>query len=89
MFRRALSMCPINFVFVSYKVKKQEFSGYKRVVYAKTLGATLTGVENIADHGTNGPRKYFMLAEIKKGRKKKGERKKRREGQKKIIERKR
>jgi F0F1-type ATP synthase assembly protein I len=36
-------------------------------------------VENIADHGTNGPRKYFMLAERKKGRKKKGERKKRME----------
>jgi hypothetical protein len=33
-------------------------------------------MENIADHGTNGPRKYFMLAERKKGRKKKGERKK-------------
>ena len=34
------------------------------------------GVENIADHGTIGPRKFFMLAEWKKGRKKKGERKK-------------
>jgi hypothetical protein len=32
-------------------------------------------VENIADHGTIGPRKYFMLAERKKRRKKKGERK--------------
>jgi transposase len=39
----------------------------------------MAGVENIADHGTNGPRKYFMLAERKKGRKKKGERKKRKE----------
>ena len=38
----------------------------------------LPGVENIADHGTIGPRKFFMLAERKKGRKKKGERKKRR-----------
>ena len=37
------------------------------------------GVENIADHGTIGPRKFFMLAERKKGRKKKGEKKKRRE----------
>ena len=36
-------------------------------------------LENIADHGTIGPRKFFMLAERKKGRKKKGERKKRRE----------
>jgi hypothetical protein len=33
------------------------------------------GVENIADHGTIGPRKFFMLAERKKGRKKKGEKK--------------
>ena len=37
------------------------------------------GVENIADHGTIGPRKFFMLAERKKERKKNGERKKRRE----------
>jgi hypothetical protein len=37
------------------------------------------GVENIADHGTIGPRKFFMLAERKKGRKKKVKRKKRRE----------
>ena len=36
-------------------------------------------MENIADHGTIGPRKFFMLAERKKERKKKGERKKRRE----------
>ena len=36
------------------------------------------GVENIADHGTIGPRKCFMLAERKKERKKNGERKKRR-----------
>ena len=40
------------------------------------------GVENIADHGTIGPRKYFMLAERKKGRKKKGERKKEGKGKK-------
>ena len=40
-------------------------------------------MENIADHGTNGPRKYFMLAERKKERKKKGERKKRGEKEKK------
>ena len=39
-------------------------------------------MENIAGHGTNGPRKYFMLAERKKGRKKKGERKKEKKGQK-------
>jgi hypothetical protein len=32
-------------------------------------------VENIADHGTIGPRKYFMLAERKKGRKRGKERK--------------
>ena len=38
-----------------------------------------SGMENIADHGTIGPRKFFMLAERKKERKKKGERKKRRE----------
>ena len=42
------------------------------------------GVENIADHGTIGPKKYFMLAERKKGRRKRGkERKKRRERKKK------
>jgi hypothetical protein len=38
----------------------------------------VAGVENIADHRTIGPRKFFMLAERKKGGKKKGERKKRR-----------
>ena len=55
------------------------------------------GVEDIADNGTIGPRKFFiMLAERKKGNKKKGEREKRRKGKKekkekerKIIERKR
>jgi hypothetical protein len=36
-----------------------------------------SGVENIVDHGTIGPRKFFMLAERKKERKNKGERKKR------------
>ena len=36
-------------------------------------------VENIADHGTIGPRNFFMLPERKKGGKKKGERKKRKE----------
>jgi hypothetical protein len=36
-------------------------------------------VENIADHRTIGPRKFFMLAERKKGGKKKGERRKRKE----------
>jgi hypothetical protein len=47
-------------------------------------------VENIADNGTNGSRKYFMVAERKKGRKKKGKereegkaKKKKKEGQKK------
>jgi hypothetical protein len=39
-------------------------------------------VENIADHGTIGPRKFFMLAERKKGRKKNGDRKKRMKGRK-------
>ena len=39
-------------------------------------------MENIADHGTNGTRKYFMLAERKKLRKKKGERKKEKKGKK-------
>ena len=28
-------MCPINFAFVSYKVKKQEFSGYKSLFFEK------------------------------------------------------
>ena len=37
----------------------------------------MAGVENIADHGTIGPRNFFMLAERKKERKKNGERKKR------------
>jgi hypothetical protein len=32
MFRRALSMCPINFVFMLCKVKKQAFSGYYSAV---------------------------------------------------------
>jgi hypothetical protein len=36
-------------------------------------------VENIADHGTIGPRKFLMLAERKKGGKKKGKRRKRKE----------
>jgi hypothetical protein len=46
-------------------------------------------VENIADHGTIGPRKFFMLAERKKGRKKKGEeRKERKKEERKRIERK-
>jgi hypothetical protein len=51
-------------------------------------------VENIADNGTNGPRKYFMLAERKKGRKKKGRKRGKGKGKKekrkdrKIIERK-
>jgi hypothetical protein len=52
----------------------------------------LPGVENIADHETIGPRKFFMLAERKKGRKKKGERKKRKKEkrkERKRIERKR
>ena len=52
-----------------------------------------TGVENIADHGTIGPRKFFMLAERKKESKKNGERKKSRKRkekkERKIIERKR
>jgi hypothetical protein len=37
------------------------------------------GVENIADHGTIGPRKFLMLAERKKGGKKKGKRRERKE----------
>jgi hypothetical protein len=35
----------------------------------------VAGVENIADHGTIGPRTFLMLAERKKGGKKKGKRK--------------
>ena len=46
-------------------------------------------VENIADHGTIGPRNFFMLPERKKGGKKKGERKKRKEEKGKKKERKR
>jgi hypothetical protein len=41
MFRRALSMCPINFVFMSCKVKKQESPEYYSVVNSKTLGSHL------------------------------------------------
>jgi hypothetical protein len=53
-------------------------------------------VENIADHGTIGPRKFFMLAERKKGGKKKGKerkegkgKKEKKEKERKRIERKR
>jgi hypothetical protein len=38
MFRRALSMCPINFAFMSCKVKKQESPEYYSVENSKTLG---------------------------------------------------
>ena len=34
-------MCPINFVFISRKVKKQEFPEYYSVVNLKTLGSHL------------------------------------------------
>jgi DNA invertase Pin-like site-specific DNA recombinase len=43
-----------------------------------SLFTILAGVENIADHGTSGPRKFSLLAERKKGRKKSG--KERKEG---------
>jgi hypothetical protein len=39
-------------------------------------------MENIADHGTIGPRKFFMLAERKKERKKKEERRERKKSRK-------
>jgi hypothetical protein len=47
--------------------------------FSSSPGVDIPGVENIADCRTIGPRKFFMLAERKKGGKKNGERKKRRE----------
>jgi hypothetical protein len=47
MFRRTLSMCPINFVFISCKVKKQESPEYYSVVNEKTLGSHLKSRPNI------------------------------------------
>jgi DNA invertase Pin-like site-specific DNA recombinase len=45
----------------------------------KSMFCIISGVENIAEHGTIGPRKFLMLAERKKGGKKKGKRRKRKE----------
>ena len=46
MFRKALSMCPINFVFMSCNVKKQESPGYYSAcsIMQKPQGATLIQV---------------------------------------------
>jgi hypothetical protein len=62
------------------------FEKLTRACYVQ-IALEIAGVENIADHGTIGPRKFFMLAERKKGRKKKGERRKRKERKKKERKR--
>jgi hypothetical protein len=60
MFRRALSMCPINFVFMLCKVKKQAFSGYYIMLYnAKTLASHLKIVFIIIP--------WFLNTEITRG----------------------
>jgi hypothetical protein len=46
------------------------------IVLAIALERHSPGVENIADHGTIGTRKFFKLAERKKGRKKRGKKEK-------------
>ena len=50
-----------------------------KIIPNKSMFCIISGVENIAEHGTIGPRKFLMLAERKKEGKKKGKERKRKE----------